>query len=213
MNDIRKEYKKIEKELSKVKEEIKEYPKGSLRTRTKNGRSYYYLQYRDGEHIKSDYVVSDKAAQLMVEIEDRRKKETYIKELENRLSSYAKIMGIHRTYRPVKNVDYNEYTLFMSKVAHEYKTQGRDVFIENHDVSKYRGINKRYLSGFIDYINGIERQNYRKTNDLVLDPYTYLMYFKYGQKEVLEEELKRAIPAFLVRGLLITKVQEAVNGS
>ena len=83
--------------------------------------------------------------------------------------------------------------------------------MEAYDVSKYRGIQKRYLSGFIDYINGIERENNRKTNDLVLDPYTYLRYFKYGRKEAMQEGLKRAIPAFLVRGLLITEVQEAVN--
>jgi hypothetical protein len=39
------------------------------------------------------------------------------------------------------------------------------------------------------------------------------MYFKYGDKEALAEELKHAIPAFLNRGLLITNIQEAVNGS
>ena len=88
-----------------------------------------------------------------------------------------------------------------------------DDFIRKYDVSKYRGLNKRYLAGYLDYINGIERRSVRRTNDLVLDPYTYLMYYKYGNKEVLNEELKRAIPAFLNRGLLITNVQEAVNGS
>ena len=37
------------------------------------------------------------------------------------------------------------------------------------------------------------------------------MYFKYGDKGALEEELKKAIPAFLNKGLLITSVQEAVD--
>lgn len=38
-------------------------------------------------------------------------------------------------------------------------------------------------------------------------------YTKYGQKDILQEELKKAIPSFLCRGLLITTVQEAVNGA
>lgn len=98
----------------------------------------------------------------------------------------------------------------MSTVAHDHKSMSQQDFLKKYDVSKYRGLNKRYLAGYLDYINGIDRNSGRKTNDLVLDPYTYLMYFKYGQKDVLNEELKRAIPAFLCRGLLITSVQEAV---
>ena len=211
MNDLQIEYKKTEEEMKKLKEEIELYPRGSLRKRLINGRTYYYLQYRDGEHIKSDYIAPDRVKGLKIQIEERKKKEESMKMMKKRLISYANLLGIHRTYRPVKDVDYDEYTLFMSKVAHEYKLLGRDGFMVKYDVSKYRGINKRYLSGFIDYINGIERENNRKTNDLVLDPYTYLMYYKYGQKDALEESLKNAIPAFLARGLLITEVQEAVN--
>ena len=149
----------------------------------------------------------------MLEISKRKELEKAAKEAERRLNDYATILGIHRTYRPVRNVDYKEYTLFMSAVAHDYKTLDRERFTEKYRISKYRGINKRYLTGFYDYVNGIERSNSRRTNDLVLDPYTYLMYFKYGQKEILEEEIKRAIPAFLNQGLLITSIQEAVNGT
>ncbi len=211
MNNLKNEYITLENELKKLEEETQEYPKGSLRKRIINGRSYYYLQYRDGNHVKSDYIVPERITSLQIEIEERKKRDERIKQLKKRLDSYAKILGIHRTYHPVKNVDYEDYTLFMSKIAHDYKSLGRDGFMEKYDVSKYRGINKRYLSGFIDYINGIERENNRKTNDLVLDPYTYLMYFKYDQKQALQEGLKHAIPAFLARGLLITEVQETVR--
>ena len=101
----------------------------------------------------------------------------------------------------------------MSSVAHDYKTLELESFIEKYDVSKYRGINKRYIAGFLDYISDIDRGSMRKTNDLVLDPYTYLMYFKYGNKDVLKQEVQKAIPAFLNKGLLITNVQEAVGGT
>lgn len=212
MKKLQAEYNSIERELADMKEQIKMYPRGSLRRRLIKGREYYYLQYREGQCVRSKYVKAKEVENLQVEIEVRKNLEHEARELENRLSRYAKLMGIHRSYRPVKDIDYEGYTLFMSTVAHDHKMLDPDVFIEKYDVSKYRGLNKRYLAGFLDYINGIDRQNIRKSNDLVLDPYTYLMYFKYGQKDILEEELKKAIPAFLSRGLLITKVQEAVSG-
>ena len=213
MNAIVNEYNSIDAELSKIRQKLGEYPKGSLRKRTIKGREYYYLQYRDGRHVKSIYVHADQVPDIRNMIEERRKMEQRARDLQARVENYAKLLGVHRSYRPVKNVDYEDYTLFMSTVAHDYKIMEPDEFIEKYDVSKYRGINKRYIGGFLDYINGIDRRSTRRTNDLVLDPYTYLMYFKYGNKDVLREELKKAIPAFLNRGLLITNVQEAVNGS
>lgn len=213
MDRCKSEYNRMNKELLKLQEKIRNCPKGSIRKRTFKGREYCYLQYRDGKHIRSLYVKRSEVESLKIEIETRRKLEESARKLQSRLNSYAKLIGIHRTYRPVKNVDYEQYTLFMSTVSHDYKKMDPDDFLRKYDVSKYRGLNKRYLAGYLDYINGIDRQNVRKTNDLILDPYTYLMYYKYGNKEVLEEELKSAIPVFLSRGLLITNVQEAVNGA
>ncbi|WP_185752322.1 hypothetical protein [Butyrivibrio sp. AE2032] len=175
------------------------------------GKEYHYLQYREGKHVKSRYIKSDDVSKLQLELETRKDLEKQAQEIENRLTMYAKLLGIHRSYRPVKDVDYEKYTLFMSTVAHDHKSMSQEEFLKKYDITKYRGINKRYLAGYLDYICDIERPITRKTNDLVLDPYTYLMYFKYDQKDVLNEELQRAIPAFLCRGLLITNVQEAVN--
>jgi len=212
MSDFQYEYDQLNNELSSINEELVHYPKGNLRRRIIKNREYYYLQYRDGKHVKSHYVKPDDIDKLRVELETRKDLEDKARSIENRLSMYAKLLGIHRSYRPVKNIDYEEYTLFMSTVAHDHKSMKQIEFLEKYDVTKFRGLNKRYLAGYLDYISGIERPNTRKTNDLVLDPYTYLMYFKYGQKDILNDELKKAIPAFLSRGLLITDVQEAVNG-
>ena len=209
----KRDYQNKAEEFNKLKKQIKELPKGSLRKRTIKGKEYCYLQYRDGQHVRSRYIKPDEVEELQAEIETRRSLESEARALQTRLNCYAKLFCEHTSYRPVKDVDYEAYSLFMSTVAHDYRSMDIDHFIVKYDVSKYRGLNKRYLAGFLDYINGINRPNTRKTNDLVLDPYTYLMYFKYGQKEVLSEELKKAIPAFLNRGLLITNVQEAVNGS
>jgi hypothetical protein len=211
MNTFQFEYDQLNKELNGIREDLMHYPKGNIRIRKIKNKEYYYLQYREGKHVKSRYIKSDDISKLQIELETRKDLEDKARNLENRLSMYAKLLGIHRSYRPVKNVNYQEYTLFMSTVAHDYKSMSQDEFLKKYDVTKYRGINKRYLLGYLDYISGIERPNTRKTNDLVLDPYTYLMYFKYDQKDILKEELQRAIPAFLSRGLLITNVQEAVN--
>ncbi len=213
MNKYQRDYITIDKELIKQRKRLEGYPKGTLRRRTIKGGEYYYLQYRDGKHVRSQYVRAAEVADLIDMIEERRVLEKRIKEMQSRLEHYARILGIHRSYRPVKDVDYKDYTLFMSTVAHDYKTLELESFIEKYDVSKYRGINKRYIAGFLDYISGIDRGITRKTNDLVLDPYTYLMYFKYGNKDVLKQEVQKAIPAFLNKGLLITNVQEAVGGT
>ncbi|MBR4530361.1 MAG: hypothetical protein IKO80_08790 [Lachnospiraceae bacterium] len=213
MRSFLQEYRAIDDELSELHKQLETYPKGSLRKRTIKGCEYYYLQYRDGKHVRSDYVRADQVAGMRDLIEERKKLEQRTRDLQTRVESYAVLLGIHRSYRPVRNVDYEDYTLFMSMVAHDYKTMETDEFIRKYAVSRYRGINKRYIAGFLDHINGIDRRNTRRTNDLVLDPYTYLMYFKYGDKDVLEQEMKKAIPAFLNRGLLITSVQEAVRGA
>ncbi len=211
MNTFQKEYDQLNKELSCIQEDLTHYPKGNLRVRMINNKKYHYLQYREGKRVKSRYIKSDDVAKIQLELETRKDLEKQAKDLENRLSTYAKLLGIHRSYRPVKDVNYDEYTLFMSTVAHDHKSMSQDEFLKKYDITKYRGINKRYLAGYLDYICDIERPNTRKANDLVLDPYTYLMYFKYGQKNILNEELPKAIPAFLSRGLLITKVPEAVS--
>ncbi len=211
MNTFQNEYDQLNKELSCIQEDLTHYPKGNIRKRMIKGKEYHYLQYREGKHVKSRYIKSDDVSKLQLELETRKDLEKQAQEIENRLTMYAKLLGIHRSYRPVKDVDYEKYTLFMSTVAHDHKSMSQEEFLKKYDITKYRGINKRYLAGYLDYICDIERPITRKTNDLVLDPYTYLMYFKYDQKDVLNEELQRAIPAFLCRGLLITNVQEAVN--
>lgn len=213
MNNIQKDYLKLEKEFSKLKTKLNGLRKGNLRKRSIKGKDYYYLQYREAGHVRSDYVDIESIEKVRLEIEERHECEHAARQMKHRLEQYALMLGIHRSYRPVKKIDYENYTLFMSKVAHDYKTLHQNDFLDKYRTTKYRGLEKKYLLGFFDYINGIDRANLRRTNDLILDPYTYLMYFKYGQKDILDEELKKAIPAFLNRGLLVTKVQEAVNGT
>lgn len=54
--------------------EIAGLPRGSIRERVVGGRSYYYLQYRDGSHVRSDYIPRDAVdsvrGQLQIRAED-----------------------------------------------------------------------------------------------------------------------------------------------
>ena len=102
-------YNRMNDELSRLQERINSYPKGSLRKRKIGGHDYYYLQYRDGKHVRSRYIRSDEVEGIRLEIEARKDLESEAGKLQARLSSYAKLIGVHRSYRPVKNVDYEQY--------------------------------------------------------------------------------------------------------
>ena len=203
-------YKKTNNEIQMLEAEKMILPKGYIRKKTINGKEYTYLQYRDGNKVRSVYIDKHTKAEIEKKIAERKRIENKIRELQQRKKTLERKLGI-RKYLPEKDVDYKAYSLFMSQLAHDYKRLGTEGFMEKYDTSKYRGINKRYLKGYLDYILGNKTKNNRKSNKLVLDPYTYLMYFKYGNKETLDEELLKAIPQFLNQGLLITNVQEAVH--
>lgn len=118
-------------------------------------------------------------------------------------------------YKPKFFVNYTKYTLFMSFLAHEYKRLGYLRFIEKYKTKKYKRLNGKYLMSYISYLENSKSGNVITINKvpkkIVLDPYTYTMYFKFKDKTVLKDSLSKAIPEFLVNGLVITEVQEAVR--
>lgn len=212
-------YKILLSEYMRLLSEQKTLPKGSIRKKAIKGHEYSYLQYRDGDTIRTDYISENNLTSMTLTIEKRHNNEIILKDIKEEMKQIYKAGGIPPhllntfvAYEPIKNIDYNEYTRYISHIAHEYKRLGTSGFNEKYVYTKDRGINGRYLKGFLNYINGKDEEKYRKSFSLVLDPFTYQMYFNFNQKEVLETSLKQAIPAFLQQGLLITDVQEAVIG-
>ena len=62
--------------------------KGYLSRKLKNGRGYWYLQYREGSRILSQYVGTDdekKVKETATLIEKRREEERYIRRMEREL--------------------------------------------------------------------------------------------------------------------------------
>lgn len=156
-------YEKINNEIQMYEAEKMSLPKGYIRKKNINGKEYTYLQYREGDKIKSVYMDKNTAAETEKEIAERKRIEDKIRELKQRKKILEKKLGI-REYLPEKEVDYENYSLFMSQLAHDHKRLGTEGFIAKYDTSKYRGINKRYLKGYRDYILGNKTENSRKSN-------------------------------------------------
>lgn len=63
-----------------MQEELAGLPKGSIRERKINNRSYYYLNYRDGNKIKSDYVAAADLEHLQAQLARRNELKAALKE-------------------------------------------------------------------------------------------------------------------------------------
>lgn len=205
--------------LTTLQDDIMKLPKGTLRKKLINNKEYHYLQYRNKGLVKSIYVPNTKIEQYQRELSERCDKSLKIKELKLELKRLEKALGAiiyshpdFHNYKAVKNVDYQKYTLFMSSMAHELKRLGKNDFIMEHSPTLYRGLEKRYVRALISYLKG-ELGSQRNSSYLVLDPFTYQLYFKYNDKSSLNESLKNAIPQFLRQGILLTDIQEAVGGT
>jgi hypothetical protein len=76
----------LEKELSTL-------PKGYVRARTIRGRTYYYLQRRDGDRVRSDYVRREDAERVMALVDRRREIAAALKEQERTRRQIERALG------------------------------------------------------------------------------------------------------------------------
>lgn len=58
---IERETQKMSALLGLYEKQLAVLPKGSLRTKGRNGKSYYYLSYRKGSKVVTDYIGNDEA--------------------------------------------------------------------------------------------------------------------------------------------------------
>lgn len=67
---------------------IAEFPKGSLSKKKINGKEYYYLLYRDGSRVKTDYLgksSDDKVKDYRDKIARRKRYERLLKEVRQKI--------------------------------------------------------------------------------------------------------------------------------
>ncbi len=68
-------------------------PRGNVRRRIINGRPYFYLQYRDGSHVRSEYLKADEAEAVSRAIARRKENESALKEQAKSRAQIIKALG------------------------------------------------------------------------------------------------------------------------
>ena len=92
LTTISQEKKRIEYMLTKYKEEIDSLPKGSLSEKAVGERVYYYLKYRDGKRVVSQYISKSQIDEIRQQLEKRKHIEAMIKSLQEELAIANKVL-------------------------------------------------------------------------------------------------------------------------
>ena len=80
--------------LSKaLQKDINKLPNGSLQKKCISGRYYYYLQYRDGDKVKSDYVKHDDVKDIKQKLKLRKENIEALKEQQKAQVQLSKALG------------------------------------------------------------------------------------------------------------------------
>ncbi len=90
---LEEEYLRSSRLVSHMEAELAGLPKGSLRTRKLKGHEYHYLNYRDGQKIKSLYVPTRDVAEMSEKIERRKSLVSAIKEQRQSQKQIIRALG------------------------------------------------------------------------------------------------------------------------
>lgn len=92
LTTIAQEKKRIEYMLTRYQEEYDRLPKGSLSEKKAGTRTYYYLKYRDGKKVVSEYINKSRIDEIRIQLEKRRHVEAMIKSLLEELAIANKVL-------------------------------------------------------------------------------------------------------------------------
>ena len=87
------EYDRSQRAYEAFRAEYDALPRGSVRERIVRGRAYYYLQYRDGSRVKSQYVPRDEVDSLKRLIERRKQLAADLKALKQSQRQIERALG------------------------------------------------------------------------------------------------------------------------
>lgn len=90
---IMKEKERIDFMLSEYYGMLAALPKGSISKRQSNGRTYFYLKYRDGSRVVTEYVKKKDLDALMEQLDRREHIETLLRSLKDEQAMAEKILG------------------------------------------------------------------------------------------------------------------------
>ena len=76
---------------AQIEARIKSLPKGSVKKRVLNGKSYYYLQYREGPKVVQKYAGKARPEKLEKQILERRSLRNRLREVIKSLKLLSKV--------------------------------------------------------------------------------------------------------------------------
>ena len=76
-----------------MEKELTTLPKGSVRVRTIRGREYYYLNHREGDRVKSDYIPASEVEEVRAKVDRRRELKAALKEQERSRKQIERALG------------------------------------------------------------------------------------------------------------------------
>lgn len=92
LSTILREKTRIEYMLAKYHEEYETLPKGTISEKKVGKRTYYYLKYRSGKKVISQYISKTSIDEIKEQIERRKHIEAMIKSLQEELSIANKVL-------------------------------------------------------------------------------------------------------------------------
>lgn len=92
LHTVMQEKQRIEYMLEKYQSELADLPKGTISEKTVDGKVYYYLKYRDGKKVVSQYVSKKEIDNVRGLVEKRRHIEAMIKSLHDEKAIADKVL-------------------------------------------------------------------------------------------------------------------------
>ncbi len=92
---LKDEYKRLNSLVQWYKQQIASLPKGSISIKRRKGREYLYINYRQKDKVKSDYVgyiSSEKATEMIIKIKQRKDYENELKAVKNDLKELERAL-------------------------------------------------------------------------------------------------------------------------
>ena len=91
---VEKEKQRIEYMILEYENRLNELPKGSITENHNGEKTYYYLKYREGKKVVSQYISHDDIENVQSGINERKHIESMIKALKDELKFANKALGV-----------------------------------------------------------------------------------------------------------------------
>lgn len=92
LHTVMQEKRRIEYMLQRYQSELDGLPKGTISEKTVGGKVYYYLKYRDGQKVVSQYVSRKEIEPVRALVEKRRHIEAMVKSLNEEKAIADKVL-------------------------------------------------------------------------------------------------------------------------